>query len=67
MHGQQNVKEKAQYVILISFPLQQLLHERASKLRYTYIVCLISFYDLYSLLLICGSFINPLGIQQNDT
>jgi len=28
------------YVILIAFPLQQRLHERASILRYTYIVCL---------------------------
>ena len=27
-------------VILIAFPLQQLLHERASLLRYTCIVCL---------------------------
>jgi len=28
-------------VILIAFPLQQWLHERASVLRYTYIVCLV--------------------------
>jgi hypothetical protein len=28
-------------VILIAFPLQQWLHERASVLRYTYIACLI--------------------------
>jgi len=28
------------YVILIVFPLQQWLHERASMLRYTYIACL---------------------------
>ena len=27
-------------VILIAFPLQQLLQERASVLRYTYIACL---------------------------
>jgi hypothetical protein len=27
-------------VILIAFPLQQWLHERASVLRYTYIACL---------------------------
>jgi len=26
----------AEYVILIAFPLQQCLHERASVLRYTY-------------------------------
>jgi hypothetical protein len=29
-------------VILIVFPLQQWLHKRASVLRYTYIVCLVS-------------------------
>ena len=28
-------------VILIAFPLQQWLHERASMLRYTYIDCLV--------------------------
>jgi hypothetical protein len=27
------------YVILIAFPWQQWLHERASMLRYTYIAC----------------------------
>jgi hypothetical protein len=31
----------SEYVILISFPQQQWLHERASVLRYTYIVCLV--------------------------
>jgi hypothetical protein len=31
----------SQYVILIDFPLQQWLHERASLLRYTYIACLV--------------------------
>ena len=30
----------SEYVILIAFPLQQWLHERASVLRYTYIACL---------------------------
>ena len=29
------------YVILIAFPLQKWLHERASTLRYTYIACLV--------------------------
>jgi hypothetical protein len=29
------------YAILIAFPLQQWLHERASVLRYTYIACLV--------------------------
>ena len=28
-------------VILIAFPLQQWLHERASTLRFTYIACLV--------------------------
>jgi len=28
-----------EYVIIIAFPLQQWLHERASMLRYTYISC----------------------------
>ena len=40
------------YVILIAFPLQQWLRERASMLRYTYIACRISFsatcFDRYS-------------------
>jgi len=31
----------SEYVILIAFPLQQWLHERAQLLRYTYIVCLV--------------------------
>jgi hypothetical protein len=30
-----------EYVILIAFPLQQWLHERASLLRYTYIACIV--------------------------
>ena len=35
----------SQYVILIAFPLQQCLHERASMLRYTYIACLVISYS----------------------
>jgi len=31
----------SEYVILIVFPPQQWLHERASMLRYTYIACLV--------------------------
>jgi hypothetical protein len=31
------------YVILLAFPLQQWLHERASILLYKYIVCLVVF------------------------
>ena len=30
----------SKYVMFIAFPLQQLLNERASMLRYTYIACL---------------------------
>ena len=32
---------QSEYVILIAFPLQERLHERASMLRYTYIARLI--------------------------
>ena len=32
---------ETEYVILTAFPLQQLLHERASMLRFTYIACLV--------------------------
>jgi hypothetical protein len=31
----------SEYVILIAFPLQQWLHERASVLRYTQVACLV--------------------------
>jgi hypothetical protein len=31
----------SEYVIVIAFPLQQWLHERASMLHYTYSACLI--------------------------
>jgi hypothetical protein len=33
----------SEYVVLIAFPLQQWLHESASLLRYTYIVCIVQF------------------------
>jgi len=52
-----------EYVTITAFPLQQLLHKRASMLRYTYIVCLVpfafqiavqlSFKQLWSRLLLC--------------
>ena len=32
------------YVLLISFPLQQWLHERALLLRYTYIACIVNLF-----------------------
>jgi hypothetical protein len=32
----------SEYVILIAFPLQQWLRERASILHYTYIACLVA-------------------------
>ena len=31
----------SEYVMLIALPLQQSLHEHASMLRYTYVVCLV--------------------------
>jgi hypothetical protein len=31
----------SEYAIFIAFPLQQWLHERATLLRYTYIVCIV--------------------------
>jgi len=33
----------SEYIILMAVPLQQRLHERASMLRYKYIVCLFKF------------------------
>ena len=36
----------SEYVILIAFPLQQWLRERASMLGYTYIACLLIFRHL---------------------
>jgi hypothetical protein len=35
------IKTQSDYVILISFPLQQWLGERVSLLRYTYTACFI--------------------------
>jgi hypothetical protein len=34
---------RLEFIILIAFPLQQWLHDRASLLRYTYIACLLVF------------------------
>jgi hypothetical protein len=34
----------SEYVILVAFPLQQWLHERASVLRYTFIGCIVTHY-----------------------
>jgi len=39
----EDTNKHSEYVILIAFPLQQRLHERASMLRYTYSVCLVCF------------------------
>jgi hypothetical protein len=33
--------EGSEYIIRIAFPQQQWLHERASRLRYTYSACLV--------------------------
>ena len=39
--GYKMLETHYEYVILIAFPLQQRLLERASVLRYTYIACLV--------------------------
>jgi len=39
------INTHSQYAILIPFPLQQWLPERASMLRYTHTVCLFIFLD----------------------
>ena len=39
----------AQYVILIAFPQQQWLRERASVLRYTHIACIVILQSVYVL------------------
>jgi len=40
-HAHAHTHTFLEYVIVIAFPLQQCLHERASMLRYTYIVSLV--------------------------
>ena len=42
------------YVILVAFPLQQWLHERASVLRYTYLACLFPFTATTSSHFVCA-------------
>jgi hypothetical protein len=42
----------SEYVILIALSLQQLLHERASMLRYTYIACLVFSVGQFVLILV---------------
>ena len=46
-----------EYVILIAFPLQQWLDERASMLRYTYTDCIVTFVCLYVYFLFCVLFL----------
>ena len=44
MHaGPKVTNTHSEYVILITFPLQQLLHECTSMLHYTYCACLVEF------------------------
>ena len=50
-----------EYVILIAFPQQQWLHERASVLRYVYITCLI----LNSRLKISSNYVAPEVVYHN--
>jgi hypothetical protein len=40
----------SQYAILIAFPLQQRLHERAAVLRYAYSGCIVHFFVRYLIL-----------------
>jgi len=40
----------SEYVTLISSARQQLLHERASMLRNTYIACLVIFRNIYNII-----------------
>ena len=47
-----------EYVILIDFPLQQCLHQRASVLRYAYISCFLCSY-VEILHLVCPVIQNP--------
>jgi len=46
--------------MLIAFPLQQRLHERASALRYTYIACLVKIYVSF----LYFGFASPLASEQ---
>jgi hypothetical protein len=43
-----NTTTLSEYVLLIAFPLQHLLHGCASMLRYTYVVCLV-YIKIYSM------------------
>jgi len=49
----------SEYVIRIYFSLQQLLHERACLLRFTYIVCLV--YNLFYSVVHKSDYIAPPG------
>jgi quinol-cytochrome oxidoreductase complex cytochrome b subunit len=42
----------SEYVILIAFPRQKWLRERASMLRYTYITCLVLNYYIYPIIIV---------------
>jgi len=54
-------------LILIAFPLQQLVHERSSTLRFTYITCLVSsYYASYSKISILSlELIHVAGVYRN--
>ena len=43
----------SEYLMLIAFPLQQLLHKRAPMLHYTYIGCLVCLF-VCSLVILCS-------------
>ena len=54
----------SEYVILIAFPLQQRLHERASLLRYTYIACLVYLFVFKKMLHLLYFYENEYGFCQ---
>jgi hypothetical protein len=37
----------SEYVVLITFPLQQSFHERVSMLRYTYTACIVILFYVF--------------------
>ena len=49
----------SEYVLLIAFPLQQRLHERASMLRCTYIACLVEAHCYHVTSSTCKTTSNP--------
>jgi hypothetical protein len=57
----------SQYVILIAFPLQQWLHERASILRFTYSVSLSCSYWRWLFFTSWGGILQPVSPEDNSS